>query len=443
VKKLLLLLLIMQIFCLLAPSQTLEISKLGEAKAKLENLQKELWKIDREQYQDIAYLRRQNLIKGEFETTKQFEERQKKQEDSISALEVEALKKTGPGRQAVQRQINEILKTEFTGRIKLLLSKYDADNQQFTIFSSDNIPFNYLKVLLTEAKSLKDNFSECKTTGSAALLLNEKNVAHEYILQAKLDCNGKTYQATQQPFTAVKAMQMVFGNFNTATKTSLWENYELEPEDNENSANAIVTSVLKPVTSEVTLFKSFRENGIEKFLLVTNRKGTTEDEEMEWTCHACYGIPSVATFVKTPNYWKIETVQKHAGEIGSYGTPGEPSLIKIGPEKYALKFSWGDMGMGYERGGEYYWIVSNGIINEILNVYTSEDNTAAEGPKKDLAISNSKVIFTPGNNPEFFDVKIVKTGKKSVKVGRTYVLKPFSEIELYVYLDGKYQPVKK
>lgn len=101
------------------------------------------------------------------------------------------------------------------------------------------------------------------------------------------------------------------------------------------------------------------------------------------------------------------------------------------------------MHQGYETGGEYYWLIDKRVIKEILNIYTSEDNTGAEPAKKDLSSSNSKVTFVPGNNAEFFDVKIIKTGRKSVKVGRTYVLKPFTETEIYTYSDGKYQLVKK
>ncbi len=39
--------------------------------------------------------------------------------------------------------------------------------------------------------------------------------------------------------------------------------------------------------------------------------------------------------------------------------------------------------------------------------------------------------------------KIVKTGKKAVKVGRNYTLRPYSETEIYTYVDGKYLLVKK
>lgn len=320
-------------------SQVADVSKLAEAKIKLENLQKELWKIDLDEYKEVEPLRKQDLVKGEFETTKQFEEREKKLQDKISEIENHIRLKTGPRREAIQKQINEILGTEFTGNIKITLSKYDADSEQFTVSSADNIPFNYFKIPLAEAKPLKDNFDECKFTGAVGVLLDQKNTAREYLFWLKIDFRGKTYQIAPQTFTAVKAMQMVFGNYDAATKTSRWETYNLESDNIDDPASGVVRPVPSSITSDVILFKPFRENGVEKFLLVTNRKATNEDQEMEWTCHACYGIPGAATFIKTQNYWKVETAQKHAGEIGSYGIPGEPSLVKIGPEKYALKFS--------------------------------------------------------------------------------------------------------
>lgn len=57
--------------------QTLDISKIDATKIKLERLQKELWEIDFDQHNEIEQLRQQKIVKGEFEITKQFEEREK------------------------------------------------------------------------------------------------------------------------------------------------------------------------------------------------------------------------------------------------------------------------------------------------------------------------------------------------------------------------------
>ncbi len=428
-------------FAVLALGQQKEIKEIDVAKIELGNLQKQLWEIDDIQREQVENLRQKKMVKDEFETTKQFEARQEKLEEEIWKIQLQIIQKTGAEREEIHEQINKILATEFIGDLQIKLSQYDADNLRFIVFSKDGIAFNYLMFPIDEAKSLKETFSQAKITGTSSLLLDENNKPREYLLSVKIQANNKIYQVSNQNLSEAKAMQMLFGNYDFEKKVSQWQTYRTESEfDGENSTEKVV---LAKFVAKTVLFKPYKENGVDKYILVANRVASNEDEELELSCHACSGLASIATFVKKSNYWKVETAQKHAGEIGDYGSLGELSIVKIGREKHALKFSWGDFHMGYGKTGEDFWIMQDGVMKEVLTIVTSEDNSAAlADSQKDLLTYKSKIEFAPGSNSNFFDAKVTTTGKKSVQVGRKYLPKLFTKSETYTFVNGKYELVK-
>jgi hypothetical protein len=416
----------------IAFGQQKNISEIEISKKKLEQLQKEIWAVDERQREQIKTLEQTKLVKDEFETTKQFEERKQKLNDKISEIANQILQKKGDEREKLHKQISEILSTEFIGERQIQLSQYDADNLRFTIFSKDGIAFNYLSIPINEAKLLKENFSESKILAICALVLDKDNKPAEYLLSVKIDFLGKTHLVSNQNLNKAKAMQMLFGNYDFTAKTSEWKTYKAEYDidtDNEKI-------VLANVSTKVFFFEQFKENGKEKYFLVAN-------DDSKGDCGACSGLPSFAVFTKVSDYWKIETAQKHGGEIGVYGTPGEPSLIKIGPEKYGIKFSWWYMQMGYESTQDDIWAFIDGTLREIVNISTSADNSGAVGSSNEnFESSKSKVTIFQGSNPTFFDIKVLTTGRKAVKLGRKFVIKPFTKSETYKFSNGKYELVK-
>lgn len=412
--------------------QQKDVSEITVAKVKLENLQKQFWAIDDKQRNQVKSLKRKKLVKDEFETTEQFEQRKGKLDDEILIIEAQILEKKGEEREKIQKQISEILAMEFVGETQIQLSYYDADNTRYTISSKDGIAFQYLVIPITEAKSLKEGFSEAKITGVSALVLNEDNKPAEYLLSVKINLQGKVYSLSNSTLTKVKAMQMLFGNYDFKTKSSSWKTYKTEYSSEDDEENIVLANV----SSSILFFEAFKERATEKYFLVAN-------DESSGDCGACRGLPSFAVFTKESNYWKIESAQKNSGEIGVYGKPGEPSLVKIGSEKYALKFSWWYMQMGYETTGNEIWAFIDGTLRKIVEFYTSSDNSGAvDDSNENFESSKSKIIFSQGSNPDFFDIKISTTGKKAVKIGRKFILKPFTKLETYSFIGGRYELVK-
>lgn len=406
--------------------QSKDLSQIDEVKIQLENLQKQIWEVDFKQRKEISDLEGNSEVKGEFETTKQFDDRKSKIYDQTSQLSLEIREQSGNERNKIQRRLGEILAIEFEGKINISFGQYNADAQIFPVFLQGGLSFETLTVSLNEAKELKENIQESKITGKLSLILDKNNKAQLLLNSADINYKGKNYRTTSN-FSSTTALELVYGNYDVVTKTSAWTTYETE--DFENYS-------LMKMSASVLLFKQFQEDGIQKYLLVT------QTEKSNGGCHACGAILGIAIFTKKDAFWKIDSTLKNAGEQGRFGNLDQPSLAKIGKDKYALKFSWSDMHQGNVDGGDYYISLENKVFNEILS-YSTIETSYNDGVVTEYDVStNSKVFFIQGENPNYLDVKVVTVGKKAVKVSKRYYLKPYTNTDLYKYKDGKYKLVK-
>ena len=404
-------------------------------KMALEKLNDQLIQIDAEQRDQLNKLQKQISVKEEFETTKQFEERSKKEDTQWNLLYNEIDSQQGIKREKIYKQINEILSKEFEGNFQAELGVYNADKQIFPIFINGNFR-EFLYVPLREARELKQNFSQTEKTGILGLVLDSKNKPVEYLITGKIKFNGKTYTINMNTFDNARAMRMLFGNYDETSNYSAWNLYIQKFYIDGSDDDVYVPTT---VYAKILSVKSYTVQNQERKVLIAQTAPTLEDN----TCHACSMFISVAVFSKQNGYWKIEQAQKNTGRYGSFGEVSPPQIAKIGTDKYALKYDSFYMNMGEENGGEQYITLDGGIFNEIFTVTTHTDNTASMAPIKVQLSSNSKVIFKPSANSEYFDAVISTSGKKGQKVGNRYLLKPFVQSDLYRYSDGKYRLVEK
>lgn len=142
-------------------------------------------------------------------------------------------------------------------------------------------------------------------------------------------------------------------------------------------------------------------------------------------------------------FWELETVTKFITSGGSNAYIAEPTLVKIGPEKTAFVFEQGYNGLGGYF-GMFVRMISlvDGSFIEILNIQKSEDNGASSESQK--YFYDSRLEYVPGANPEYFDIKITKTGTEpgSSQVSETgdfaREIKPVNEASIYRFVSGKY-----
>lgn len=400
-------------------AQSLSDLKLSEAKVKLEKLQGELFAIDAEQQRETAELSSHLEQKGEFETTKQFEERKSKRDEMFDAVE----RKNQRKRDEVRGRMNEIFAAEYSGDLKLLLGPYDADAQRFSVSTHNGVRWGNLNIPLADAPKFKDSFAKAITKGSLGLLLNENNKAQEYVISAEVNTGGKTFPVTPEPLTQWRAMALVFGNYqrelvlpddSSETETSIWN--RPYPHGDVDSFDYY------PI-----LFVPFKENGIEKYVLVAQSSSSTYHDE------------TLAVFARRGGQWRVDLILKDAGFLPSR-LGSEASLVKIGPDRFAVKF---DHASFAQESLETYWRIDGKFPLEILSLQTRQGLMDYYGkpvfaPAERIEFNSVVTILSSLSNG-FYDKKVVTKGKKAKLIGKRWVMTPFNKTEVYVYSDGGYR----
>lgn len=411
-----------------------ESSDINASKIQLEDLQKQLEEIDFRERDKVSRKDSQQIEKGEFETTQQYEDRLEKQEENWFLSYRKLIFQQGNERHDVYRKMNLILRREFNDEINLQLGVYDADNQRFPLLLNGNFQENIF-VPLNEAPVLKKNFNEAKKSGGLGLLLDEKNKAREYLIWARISFRGKTYSTDSSQFSVSRSMRVIYGNYDEKLKRSEWrrilQKFWVDGGDEDSYLPA-------RVYAKVLTILTFIDNGVQKRILIAETAPTTED----YSCHACGLYVGIAVFSYLNGYWKIEQVQKDTGQYGSWGKVYPPDLVKVGANKYALKYESFDMGQGYEVGVVSLMEINIGIINEILFLRTHEDSTGATDDVRKQIVRNSKLTFKPTGQSEYFDLLVQTTGKKPTKIGKKYFLKPFAVSQTFRVQDGIYRPLQ-
>lgn len=422
-----------------------------QAKTRLETLYKQWQWLDRDYYQtlDAELLKRiDKSPKGEFETSKQFEDRTARAEKLEVQITEEVLKKNELKREMFERQMNQIMTMEFDSSFAAGLGTYNADTQKFPIsFASGSEEF--LFVPLSEAKEFKEKVAQSEAFGKFALLLDSDGRAKEYLLSSKITLSGKSYQITPKDMNVERAMFLLFGNFDAASKRSVWRYIYASQQDKEyNDADKPdVELVLQRkfdlesiyVFSNYKMYatpvfsKSFQENGLSKFLIVA---GSVKDSEGE---REAFNM-SMASFVQKNGVWKLESLNRNLDYRNSWDSLKKTSLIKIGKDKYAVLFEGYQSGAAIEVITSYYVGRVDGAIKNIFTV-ANLDVVLTFGAEDIHRALESKVEYLPTADSEYFNIKVTTTGQKAVKIGKRFVMKPCNEVNLYKFIDGSYEPV--
>lgn len=284
---------------------------------------------------------------------------------------------------------------------------------------------------LAEARELKEHFASAEKTGTFALQLDAQNRAKEYLLAGQITYQGRVYRLEQPAMNVARAMFMLYGNYNPASRRARWRGAAGWAEEGDAED--------RPFEAIPVFSKSFREGNADKFILVTG--SVAEGAEDFGDCHACGTKIGVAVFHQQGGVWKLEVGQKDVGTYGAFGTPPTPALVKIGADRYALTLSWGDIHQGVTDEGVDFIDRAGGCFKEILSLHTAEDTSgfgtfrAAE----DNVSFDSKLEYVPGADPVYFDIKVTTRGRKGVRVGRRVVMRPFVEVKVYKFSGGVYK----
>ncbi|MGB2752080.1 MAG: hypothetical protein WBC19_08470 [Pyrinomonadaceae bacterium] len=397
---------------------------LAAAKARLSELETKLRLQDDRQRKAVQGCDNDTVVKGEFETTAQFQQRQDQKEDLCWNQQREEWNQQGKERQEIYREMSRLISGEYEVSDTLDIGNYDADRQMFPIAYHGELIKSIL-VPLANAREFKQAFGSTPAAVKVGLHLNLENSATEYLISTKVKILGRDYTFERGDLDAAQAMFLIFGNYDRNLKRSSWK-VDTWDEDGRKSQKIVYARLVKVI--------DYVQGGVPKRVVITK----TPPEEENYACHACAMHVSLGVFSKTSNGWRLQQSRRKGFWKGAWGDVEAPSLVKIGPNRFALKFDAFDMGQGYETGITNLYAIDEGSINEILYLQSHKSNIAAISDVSRMEVKDIKVSFKPGSNPDYYDALFVITGKAPKKVGRKYVLTPYSRTEIHPFSDSKY-----
>jgi|GEM_PF-7110533 len=367
------------------------------------------------------------------------------EEKKLKAFQREKCKKI----KLVEKQINQILaKTEFTSSFEAIVDSYKPKTGELEIiFNSGDRRIVFVSA--EQADKLKQR-KNIKGVGEFALFLDAQGKAKEYLIGSDIEIEGQSYKVKPEDINTKRAMFLLFGNIHEVTakgkvrsfwKGSDWKDSMAE-EDEEYLDN---------LYAEAVYTKHFRENGLQKFVIVAgsvseeryNERGR-EDEIFGGDCRACSAIASIAIFVKKNQTWRFEAFNRNIGEYGSWGALPSMKLTKIGSDKHALLFEGKYMAQGAISSiYDYLWYI-DGVMKKMLslNFMVSTLGTSWCVPlKRGCVETDVKIQYLPNKASEYFDIKFLFSGKRAIKVKRRFVMKPFTSFAVYRFSNGSYKEI--
>lgn len=244
----------------------------------------------------------------------------------------------------------------------------------------------------------------------------------------------------QGEFREEEAMRLLYGNYDTEQSQSKWQ------PDRKKIDDLGFYNGDEPFYATAILNDTFSENGKERRVLITQSAPKNHD------CHACAPLIGGAFFTKVGDIWQLDSQEKYIGTYGSFGQPPDFDIEQIGPNKHAIITELNFLHMGIATSSLALLVEDKGRINEVLlfselasnnegagcEDYDEDENSLKTAPK--CFSYESDYDFEPGQNPDFYDLKIKRTGTMQDNEGK---VKPVNETFVYRFLNGKYEEVKK
>jgi len=408
------------------------VQDIRQAAARLAELHRQLDQVDKDTAKELeneTASKANREPKGEFETTEQYDARIAKAYEVEEKLR-EKFKRLRDSRRAeVTRRIRDMTKMKFTRPAEARLGRYDADTQVFPLVISAKTDETYqLFVPRAEAKDLKDNFEQAEKMITSSLYLDFDGGVRELMHTVRIAFRGRSYEAGSREMSAEQAMQILYPRYDPASKRA-------EVEFSAEDAQSGNFSEDEPVYAKAFFAKLYQEGGADKFILLT--QGQPEEND----CHACGPVIGAAILKKSGSAWQVEVAQKSIGRYGSWGEPYKPSLVKLGPDKYAVFLEWAASGQGHNSGGFYVLTTVNGYFREVLDFETYSDNSNASVAREDFLKSAAKYEFVSRAGSAYYDIRVRTTGTRGVGKGRRAVLRPFVKVDGFRFEGERYVQV--
>lgn len=145
-----------------------------------------------------------------------------------------------------------------------------------------------------------------------------------------------TGETLQGEYSAARAMQLLYSDFDTATKVSVWTPGP-GPKFDKSWPDTLRVQILTD--------GAYTDDGVQRHVLVSWAKPVESGAE-EHSCHACGVLLGVAVFRKEAGGWKVESSALQLDEVGAWGKPPQVKVQRLGVHTWGLATQMGDMHQG-------------------------------------------------------------------------------------------------
>ena len=236
----------------------------------------------------------------------------------------------------------------------------------------------------------------------------------------------------QGEFDNGKALQQIYGNYNSEAKRSVWK-----PKQEELSKFRYYDDI-KSLQSRAVFSKSFQQGDRNRVFVVT-KTAPPRDE-----CEDCVPVLGAALFTKVDDQWRLDEQAKAITRTGMNGELNGGKLVKIAANKYGVLFNWKHTSMGVTEEGALLLAETKNGLKEVFSMVTGSNNKAycqENGLYEDDPNCwgfNSKLDIV-SSDEGFYDLKVTMQGTKQVDQNEVANVR---ETRRFVYSDIGYRQAR-
>jgi hypothetical protein len=182
-----------------------------------------------------------------------------------------------------------------------------------------------------------------------------------------------TGQVLKGEYSIARAMELVYGEYDSGNKLSLWTPAR-GTEFDKHWPDQLQVRVLADAT--------YADDGVPRHVLVTWGK-PEEVGAGEYSCHACGVLLGVSVFRKDAAGWKVEASNLQLAQIGAMGQPPQAKVQRLGPHAWGVVAHMGDMHQGQVEKAMWIYGPKAGGFHEWFKVELVDDDKYGEFPQDD------------------------------------------------------------
>jgi hypothetical protein len=233
-----------------------------------------------------------------------------------------------------------------------------------------------------------------------------------------------------EPFDTTKAMRLLFGNYDSVIKASLYR----VPHGTVQDPNFADKDEIR---ARPFFVQNTTENGVHKYYVLAWAKPAGQP----FDCQGCAPLISAAVIVPGSDGWQLESVGRAAIVFGDFGKPPEAELVEVGPQQHAFLLR-SITSQAKTTANEALLVPWNGNVNDAMQWVASDSNQddcggayPCFGYRRDL-----KFVLVP--NSEYGDIVLTLSGT-DMSQKAPFTLHKVSGTERLRFQEGKYVQVEK